>query len=618
MLAVPGEITSSLSAGTNALLRLGATPVTCAARTCSSSSGSSRRQRRAACARADRRGDPRAARRRARSRRTSSSARPASSPARARPRSSSSSSPVASRSRTVSIEQPSRIAWRRCRPSSYWLDEPTDPLPRVVGSTATADVAVVGGGITGCSCALALAEAGLRVRLFEAREIAGGASGRNGGFALRGGAAPYPGARRVDRRRGDGRALALDGGGARRARARSRATRFARPGACGSPPTTRSATSCARSTRRCARRASRRSGARTCRRRSPGATRRRSSIRPTASCSRRGSSAGSPRGRPRPASRSDEHTRVGVGRGRRGAETVVVATDGYPSGLLGELEGLIVPTRGQVIATEPIEEMLFEIPHYGRHGFDYWHQRPDGRIVAGGFRDVSLDTEFTADEVTTPVVQDALERFVEEHVGRPLRVDYRWAGIFGMVFDFLPGRRARARRRRALDRGRLLGPRQRARLRVRAARRARDPRRPRPAARPLRARRGCSCTERGRPHPDGSSCLQVELAGLRVRGLRDREILDREAGRVEERDVAGAPAAVGLADEHRAELGDVVARRRRPPRRAPASSPPWLACSQSSQKRCARRSSSIATSAFPGPSAPMSETCWPGSSEPSG
>ena len=34
------------------------------------------------------------------------------------------------------------------------------------------------------------------------------------------------------------------------------------------------------------------------------------------------------------------------------AERVVIATDGYPSGLLGELEGLIVPTRGQVIATD--------------------------------------------------------------------------------------------------------------------------------------------------------------------------------------------------------------------------------------------------------------------------
>lgn len=49
-------------------------------------------------------------------------------------------------------------------------------------------MAIVGGGVTGCACAVKLAQAGKRVRLFEAREVAGGASGRNGGFALRGGA----------------------------------------------------------------------------------------------------------------------------------------------------------------------------------------------------------------------------------------------------------------------------------------------------------------------------------------------------------------------------------------------------------------------------------------------
>src|SRR5207244_10584541 len=95
-------------------------------------------------------------------------------------------------------------------------------------------------------------------------------------------------------------------------------------------------------------------------------------------------------------------------------------------------------TRGQVIATEPVAERLFEIPHYGRHGFDYWHQSQDGRIVAGGFRDVSLQDEFTADEITTPPVQRALEEFVGSLIGRDLRVDYRWAGIFGLVLDFLP------------------------------------------------------------------------------------------------------------------------------------------------------------------------------------
>ena len=58
--------------------------------------------------------------------------------------------------------------------------------------------------------------------------------------------------------------------------------------------------------------------------------------------------------------------------------------------------------------------------------------------MAGGFRDVSLQDEFTADEVTTPAVQEALESFVTDLLGRPLRVDHRWAGIFGMVLDFVP------------------------------------------------------------------------------------------------------------------------------------------------------------------------------------
>ena len=51
-----------------------------------------------------------------------------------------------------------------------------------------------------------------------------------------------------------------------------------------------------------------------------------------------------------------------------------------------------------MIATAPSPERLFECPHYGRHGFDYWHQDADGRIIAGGFRDFDFDSEFTAEE----------------------------------------------------------------------------------------------------------------------------------------------------------------------------------------------------------------------------
>ena len=43
------------------------------------------------------------------------------------------------------------------------------------------DVAIIGGGLTGMSCALHLLKAGLNVTVFEARGLADGATGRNGG-----------------------------------------------------------------------------------------------------------------------------------------------------------------------------------------------------------------------------------------------------------------------------------------------------------------------------------------------------------------------------------------------------------------------------------------------------
>jgi len=317
---------------------------------------------------------------------------------------------------------------------SYWLDEAGPEFPQSGGGPV--DVAIVGGGVTGCSCALALAEAGLRVRVHDEREIAGGASGRNGGFALRGVAAPYDvvaaSAGRemaewlwrwtedeletLSRLAGDSfrqigsLRLAVDEEERVELRAEIEAMwadgieaewidlpegplagRYA--AGVRHPP----------------------DGAL-----QPGRWVRRLAAHAVAA----GAEIAVPR-------------RV-LSLHELDAEHVVIATDGYPSGLLGELEGLIVPTRGQVIATEPIPERLFEVPHYGRHGFDYWHQTPDGRIVAGGFRDVALETELTSEETLTPAVQGALESFVNGLVGRELRVDYRWAGIFGLVLDFLP------------------------------------------------------------------------------------------------------------------------------------------------------------------------------------
>ncbi len=317
---------------------------------------------------------------------------------------------------------------------SFWLAERAPSLSSRPLSGCP-DVEIVGGGITGCSCALTLAGKGLRVRLREARAIASGASGRNGGFALRGGAMAYDSAREwlganeaaqywrlteayVDRMgelggdafrrtgslrlagederddlRAEFEALREDGFGAewRDELPDHLAGRF--PGALFHP---------------------------------------RDAVLQPARLVRRLAAAAAEAG-----VEIREHDRVADLEALE-AQTVVVATDGYPSGLLGELEGLIIPTRGQMIATEPLPERLFEMPHYGRHGLDYWHQDPDGRLIVGGFRDVDMESEFTASEATTPRIQGALEDFAEALLGRKPEIAHRWAGVFGLVPDLMP------------------------------------------------------------------------------------------------------------------------------------------------------------------------------------
>lgn len=317
---------------------------------------------------------------------------------------------------------------------SYWLAEPTEPI-RAAGPDGRADVVVVGAGVTGCACALTLAEGGLRVRVYEARRVASGASGRNGGFALRGGALPYHVARQelgperagqlwrlteryldrmeelagdalrrcgslrftdeeeLDEVRADFEALREDGFDADWIERLEPpldglfVAAIRHPGDGALQP--------ARWVRRLAGRAA---------------------------------AAGA---------EFVEESRV-ESLDELDADQVVIATDGYTRGLLESLDGVIRPVRGQVLATEPLEQLRYDCPHYARHGFDYWQQTPDGVLVLGGRRDATPDLEYTGEEGVTDVIQRALEALATKLVGEPPRIAHRWSGIFGATDDRLP------------------------------------------------------------------------------------------------------------------------------------------------------------------------------------
>jgi gamma-glutamylputrescine oxidase len=318
--------------------------------------------------------------------------------------------------------------------TSYWLQERRDEWAPAAFE-GRADVAVIGGGVTGCSCALTLAESDVRVRLYEAREVAGGASGRNGGFALRGATVPYDRARielgaerarrlmtlterAVDRmeelagdafRRVGSLRLAADGvelDALRREHDALRADGFTVEWVDELPP-----------------RLSRlylgailhpRDGA----------------IQPARWVRRLAGRAA--------AAGADIHEHEPVTVHGVDADVVVVAGDGFTASLLPELAPVVRPTRGQVLVTEPLDELLYARPHYARDGYDYWHQLPDRRLVIGGQRDASLASENTDVEETTAVIQTRLEHLATQLVGAAPQVAGRWAGIWGTTPDLMP------------------------------------------------------------------------------------------------------------------------------------------------------------------------------------
>ena len=82
--------------------------------------------------------------------------------------------------------------------SSYYAatSQAPAPMPPLQGSVS-ADICVVGAGISGCSTALRLAERGYRVILLEGERLGWGASGRNGGQVIFGTAVAQPDLRQL-------------------------------------------------------------------------------------------------------------------------------------------------------------------------------------------------------------------------------------------------------------------------------------------------------------------------------------------------------------------------------------------------------------------------------------
>jgi gamma-glutamylputrescine oxidase len=336
----------------------------------------------------------------------------------------------------------------------YWLDSPYEPRPALEGHVEV-EVCVIGAGVGGLSCARRLAEHGIETLVLERGTVAGGASGRNGGFLLAGVAAFHNDARdlygrernrriyartvaaqeqvyllaealgmgdsvrrvgslrvavteeEAERVRGQVQALRDDGFAGELVEREALPPVLRRRGLCACLVDHDAALHPARWYRALAE-AAERAGARIC----------------------EGTAVHAPVPAPgEGAVQTDD--------GSVRARHLVVAADGALPVLVPEYEGRVRARRLHMVASEPTERVVEQLV-YPRWGYEYFQQRPDGRLLLGGFSDLDGEASYTDREEGSAQVWARLESYLRDELGVDTKVSHRWVGIVGYTEDQLP------------------------------------------------------------------------------------------------------------------------------------------------------------------------------------
>lgn len=126
------------------------------------------------------------------------------------------------------------------------------------------------------------------------------------------------------------------------------------------------------------------------------------------------------------------------------ARFVLVCTNAYAGELLPEMAGVVTPNRGQMLALRPADPRDAHLEHayYIDHGSEYIRSGPDGTVVFGGARKHREEEERTDRDGLNDAVQARLEELAGRYVGRGFEVLARWSGIMGFSRDGLPVVRA--------------------------------------------------------------------------------------------------------------------------------------------------------------------------------
>jgi gamma-glutamylputrescine oxidase len=332
----------------------------------------------------------------------------------------------------------------------YWLDYPYEPRPPLRRDIEV-DACVIGGGVSGLSCARELARRGVQTVLLEARTVASGASGRNGGFLLAG-AAPF----HLDARERWGREPAA------RIYARTVEVQrevYALAESLGVGDAVRPVGSLRLATSEEEAGHVRRHVAALKEDGFEAELLERDELEPAlgkighAGCLVPHDGALQPARWIRALATDAEtagatifeDTRAELGEQVTAngatvkARHVVVAADGPLPDLVHDAAEKVHARRLHMLATAPLPERIVGTLVYARYGFEYFQQLPNGRLALGGFSDLDGPASYTSEERGDPRIWERLERYLQDELGvRGAAVTHRWVGVVGFTGDGRP------------------------------------------------------------------------------------------------------------------------------------------------------------------------------------
>jgi glycine/D-amino acid oxidase-like deaminating enzyme len=139
---------------------------------------------------------------------------------------------------------------------------------------------------------------------------------------------------------------------------------------------------------------------------------------------------------------ADHLVAVHTNRGTVLARKVLHATNAWSSSLIPQLHGVLTPVRNQVIITKPVP-LMWNFGLGANYGYEYFMQRPDGRIILGGMRDLSpTKGENSVDqEYLDTNISEALATYLPRHFPTDLsgvEVEKEWVGVLAFTPDRNP------------------------------------------------------------------------------------------------------------------------------------------------------------------------------------